>query len=469
MTRLLAPLLLLALLAPPVRATDEGPGGFYLVRGSAQPGGAYYGAARVARTAKGLELVLRREALGLRGELARQGDEWVCETRPAPGLAAKLPFVAAGEGELRCVTRYRALGRILVGRWTLFRGTERVASGREELRPPRRARGAVRLAISVDWEGNDLRDENLAAIEAFRRDFPEVRLNHFLNAAYYTKVGLDEPGRARVSAAIRRALRDGDELGVHLHGWRSLFEAAGVSFRRAPSFWGPDRPLVPLGGDEGHEVEIAAYTGEELRRVLTFSRETLTKAGFRLGGSFRAGGWVAPQSVLEAVRAAGFQVDASAVPPGWHDELAGLALRERLRRLWSTVEETTQPYAVKTPLGPLVEMPDTGALADYVTADEMRAHVRAALARWRRRTRDDLYVHLGFHQETAARYLPRLRQALEALRADADPGLVHETLAEGAARVRVRLEEAARLAAARQLEAGLPPPFPPEEREEEDE
>ncbi len=456
-------LLLLLGLAPLASANEPALEGHYLLRGKVDQGERYRGEARILRRGEGLELVLRRGDVSLRGPLRPAGAGYHFSTESKQGILSSLPFTGT-QSKTVLEARYRRKGSVWVGQWRMLQGTTVVSSGREQLRVAKRRIGAVRIAISVDWEGRELSEENLAAIERFRARFPEVPLTHFLNAAYFTKPGVGSgAGDAAVAARIKRALRPQDELGLHLHGWRSLIEAAGVEFQRAPSFWGAGKALKPVGGDEGHEVEIAAYSAVELERILTFSKETLrARGGFEIGGSFRAGGWVAPPHVLEGIAAAGFGVDTSAVPPSWHEELSGLALRGRIQQLWGQVRPTTQPYRVQTPKGPLIEMPDTCALADYVTAREMTTHVREALAQQRRRPDGEVYVHLGFHLETAARFLPRLAQALTALRADADPRLALETLERSAARVRADLEAEAQ-AKVKESEKiretrGLPPP-----------
>src|SRR5258708_1793941 len=53
-------------------------------------------------------------------------------------------------------------------------------SEEEELR--RKAK--LQLVVTVDWEGRDLRDDNLRAMQDLRTRFPQVKIIHFLNAAY---------------------------------------------------------------------------------------------------------------------------------------------------------------------------------------------------------------------------------------------------------------------------------------------
>lgn len=429
--------------------------GYYRVRGRLASGATYRGSARIVAGEGGPELILQREGRGeaFRARLRRARAGYLFRAEGRAGLADR---IGVGDEQVRLEARIRRRGDRLLSRWRLSAGKRLLARGTEELRKPSAPPAQVYLSLSVDWEGRDLKDENLAAMERLREAFPGVPLTHFLNAAYYTKPG------ARcvdVTRQILRALRPGDERGLHLHGWRSLFEAAGVTYRTGPTFWGAGRPPTPCAGDEGHEVEISAYTCAELRKVVAYSKARLSAAGLRIGGSFRAGGWIAPRHVIEAIRAEGLAVDASAVPARWHDELRGTALLPRLEQLWATIQPTTPPYFEPTPRGQVLRMVDTGALADYVTSDEMVAHVERALTRRAADPSRDLYVHLGFHQETAARYLPRLRQALERLLAKNDPHLVLETL-EGSAR---RLVAEAKVALARgprkhREEDGIPLP-----------
>jgi hypothetical protein len=218
--------------------------------------------------------------------------------------------------------------------------------------------------------------------------------------------------------------------------------SAGVSFRTTPTFWGS--PLGPAveGRDRGHDVELAAYEVDEIRAIVARSREILQQAGFSISGSFRAGGWLASPSVLEAIRAEGFVVDSSATDTTWHDELTRFPVHRRIAELWPKVTVTTAPYVIDTPAGSLLEMPDTGALADYVTADEMADHIEEALTRLERDPSRDVFVHIGFHQETARRFLSRVREAIERVRAGGERPLVFETLEASAARARASLQAA---------------------------
>jgi hypothetical protein len=274
--------------------------------------------------------------------------------------------------------------------------------------------GKVQIVVSVDWEGRDLTAENLAAMKAFRTANPDVPLVQFLNAAYFFK---PTATASATSTKIASVLKPSDELGLHIHGWKRLFEASGVTFRSTPTFWGDPVLEESCRYDCGHEVAISAYSTGELQKVIRTSTSTLKTNGFALGKSFRAGGWMASPSVREALTAEGITVDSSAANVNLlADELVGLPVVGWLRNLWGSITTTSQPYSIATRAGTLKEIPDNGALADYVTAAEMVTVFQAHKARWKANPRATTVMSIGFHQETAKTYLPRVQGAITRIR-----------------------------------------------------
>ncbi len=266
----------------------------------------------------------------------------------------------------------------------------------------------IKVLVTVDWEGDDLADANLRAMESLRADYPSVRLTQFLNAAYFTKPSADA---SSVAHEVRRAVRANDELGLHIHGWKRLFETSGVAFRTKPTFWGGSVAAADCAVDCGHDVAISAYSASELSKVIAFSVATLDAHGFGHATSFRAGGWLAGPTVRDALTTQGFRFDHSSVASTYlADELAGLPLLSMVRDLWPTTTRSAQPYK----LGALTEVPDNAALADYVTSSEMLGVVDAAITA-AKSTNTVRVVSIGFHQETAADYLPRIRGALDGI------------------------------------------------------
>lgn len=421
--------------------------GRYDVNGVAAVGTSHGGRARVTRGPAGLRLELVRDD-GLRARGALVAEPQVGPVTSASVFRLDAPLAGAsglaglGSGaaaKRRLQARFLRTGDDrLHGRWRVVEPNGPgpaddvvVAQGAETLtRAGAASRGRVRVAVSVDWEGRELARVNLDAMARLREALPGIPLTHFLNAAYLTKPGADA---ARVQAQTRGVVLPGDETGLHVHGWRTLVEAAGVTFRERPSFWGEGFPLQPTNDDLGHEVEIGAYPVEDLRKIVRRSRELMASIGFPLSGSFRAGGWMATPVVLHAIRAEGFLVDSSATDGRWHDELGTYRLRSRIPEVWPDVTEVTQPYLIETPAGAILEMPDTCALADYVTTAEMVAHLRRAAARLAADPTRDVFVHIGFHQETAGRFAGRVVDAVRLVAAEPGLRLQFETLEASAA------------------------------------
>jgi hypothetical protein len=299
-----------------------------------------------------------------------------------------------------------------------------------------RAAPAVHIAVSVDWEGAYFRPESLDALEAFRRENPGVPLTHMISAAYYTKPGADPVEATR---EIRLALQKGDETGLHVHAWKSLLAASGVQPRNGPSFLDRTGELLRVQDDTGFDLDLGVLTVAELRAVMKKSRQILEAERLPLGPSFRAAGWLGTPNVLEAARAEGFTIDSSATDLAWLDEKEVAYLRQRLGQVWSRVDQNTQPFWIETAAGRMLEMPDTGAMADYLTVIEMEKHVERAAAAVRAAPQRPVFVHLGFHAETADDFAPRLSEALSRLRARDTP-MVFETLSRSAEAARRALE-----------------------------
>ncbi|MDP6962631.1 MAG: hypothetical protein QGF46_00535 [Planctomycetota bacterium] len=284
----------------------------------------------------------------------------------------------------------------------------------------------VRIAVSVDWEGRDLAPENLDAFSNFREAHSDVPLTHFLNAAYFCK---PDAIPVEIAASINSVVLDSDETGLHIHPWKSFVEAAGVDFRSGPTVWGVERPERKNWPDPGHDVSVEAYMVDEFQILVAYSKQVLAQNGFELSNSFRAGAWLAGPRVREAIRREGFLIDSSATDTKWHTKISQFALPAMIRDIWPDVTSETQPFFISTPAGQLLEMPDTGALADYVSAEQMMGHISEAVSRL---GDEDIYVHIGFHLETADKYLSRVTEAISLAKSKFGEKLKFETLSQSA-------------------------------------
>jgi hypothetical protein len=274
------------------------------------------------------------------------------------------------------------------------------------------AQGKVRIIVSVDWEGRNIEPENLDAMQNFRRDFPKIPLQHFLNAAYYTRY----PDESKlITKLIKSVLRKGDEHGLHIHAWRSLVESSKVVFRTTPSFVEDGYSTADCEIDCGHDIALTGYTTAELRKIIAHSVEILTREKFERPKSFRAGGWQADDKVLEALANEGFTLDSSAVPAEFlREKWSKYNLYQFVAKLWADISPTSQPFEYKTNSGLKIrELPNNSCLSDYMKGVDMFKVFQSNVRILKKNPQQDVYLSIGFHQETAAEYLPRLRQAIK--------------------------------------------------------
>jgi hypothetical protein len=308
--------------------------------------------------------------------------------------------------------------------------------------PSPAAKGRVVVALTIDWEGAYLAPDGLDALEQLRSRVGDAPMTHFVSAAYFTK----EPRDPGVAATISRAVRKGDELALHLHAWKSLAVAGGLSPKLAPSYLtGTDKLLEFEDGDVGFDTDLDAYSVPELRVLLRTSRLLLEPVQVRVSRSFRAGAYLGTPKVLQAIREEGFTVDSSATDARQLEEPTADALPRQVKAIWPGVDSTTQPWLVRAPGGAsgtagaadLLEMP-VAALADHATTDEMVAIVEAAYARLQKEPGRDVVVVLELEMDIANDYAGRIGDAVEKLRAHRELAdrMMFATVASAAERAR---------------------------------
>ena len=270
---------------------------------------------------------------------------------------------------------------------------------------PSPPQGHIVVAITIDWEGAELSAPGLAALAELRTKLGAVPITHFVSAAYLTS---DAAARA---ATIASAIRPGDELAMHLHAWRSLAQASGITPRLSPSFLTGTDQLLEIA-DGGFDTDLDTYDVAGLRALLRTSRRLLEQTRIPVSRSFRAGGYLATPKVISAIAAEGYTVNSSAIDRHQLDELEDAVLSDRLAGVWPRIEATSQPYVLREPL---LEMP-IAAVTDYVEADEIVRMFEAAHARLAAEPSRDVFVVLASHLETADDNAARLGDAITTVR-----------------------------------------------------
>lgn len=269
----------------------------------------------------------------------------------------------------------------------------------------------INIVVSVDWEGRDLDPESLAVMESFRNRYPRIPMQHFLNAAYYTKPGADS---GALTGSTQRVLLPVDCLGLHIHPWKSLCEAAGVTPRSQPNFREAGGYPRVHQDDWGHEISLDAFTVNELRALIQTSLGVLGEAGLLLQRQFRSGAWLSGPTVTSALILEGFKLDASALNRRFIQERWGESpLFGRVSELWRDIDDVSQPYLQTTEDGSILQAPNNGCLADYTSPQDIFEVFQSLVAFGESQQVQELILSIGFHQETAKLYLGRLEEGLE--------------------------------------------------------
>lgn len=269
------------------------------------------------------------------------------------------------------------------------------------------------VIVSTDWDQTRWGREILTRMETLRTSHPGLKYSHFFAPYHYTDPNLTQAWRVEVDTWVKKQhAQYKDELGVHIHGWCHYVTTTSVPCRTKESFYQDD--------GSGYTTILAAYRQQEMEVILKEAVKTYEKNGLGTPKSFRAGGWTADMSTLQALISAGFDVDSSAVPPNRIVQWKGFELYNWLVKNWSGITETSQPYyplASNIVKGDdargirLLEVPDNGALADYVTDVEMRDIFYQNFAGGKPLNKPTLY-QVGFHPPSLLRFDERIDGAL---------------------------------------------------------
>lgn len=264
----------------------------------------------------------------------------------------------------------------------------------------------VEVYVTVDWEGRSLDEEDIAAMQGFRQQFPHIPMLQLLNPAYFVR---DHAYPARLTQTIQSTFLPIDTQGLHVHAWQSLTHYCGVEYQHSPSFADIDENCQT--GDCGYTVSLElAYSQQALTKLIACSDQILVDHGFNKSTHFRAGGWQAGPKLIAALEADGFtwdssSIDADLLTTRWH-ESSGMV--KMLRQLHPNIRSLHQPYALREQL---MEYPNNAALADYTSTDQIIDLFQQLIAA------NKPIMVLGFHQETAADFLVRLAQAVPEMEA----------------------------------------------------
>ena len=265
----------------------------------------------------------------------------------------------------------------------------------------------ITVYMTVDWEGATLDNENLEAIQSFRKKYPHIAMLQLITPSYWLRPEVD---KTAISAQIKSTFLPIDQVGLHLHGWKSLVNYCQVRYQPAPSFADQDESCE--AGDCGYSVSLEnAYSAADLNKLVACSSAILVSEGFAKPSHFRAGGWQLGTKLSAALQANGFswdssRIDANLLTTNWHEDSSMIKM---LRQLHPNATPLDQPFYINQ----LHEYPNNAALADYTSTKQIVAMFKDLIANQK------TVMVLGFHQETATNYLRRLEAAIPKMQAAA--------------------------------------------------
>ncbi|HEX2731459.1 MAG TPA: hypothetical protein VHM70_07640 [Polyangiaceae bacterium] len=240
---------------------------------------------------------------------------------------------------------------------------------------------AVIISLTADWEGYPT--STTRRFVEVRRRLDEaaggsVPFTHFICPAYWLN------GCKGVTDNLEGAIRPDDEVALHVHCRKDLLDKTGVTFKERPK-------LTPWSAMQGHDVALGEYPLTDIATILDYSRGLLRQELGREVSGFRCGAWMSSDDVLRALIECGFTYDCSALPPALVGGINIDPWVTSLRELWGEIrslnqstknqqriqacqkiETVTQPFTVTIDGKTLREIPNNGALSDYVDAKQMK-------------------------------------------------------------------------------------------------
>lgn len=270
----------------------------------------------------------------------------------------------------------------------------------------------ITVYVTVDWEGAWLENDNIEAMQNFRKKFPHIPMLQLLNPAYFLKQGVD---KNLTAAQIQSTFLPLDTQGLHVHAWKSLVEYCQVPYQHSHSFTNENETCET--GDCGYTVSLEyAYSEADLTKLLACSRDLLVEQGFEKATYFRAGGWQMGPKLANALQANDFvwdssRIDANLLMTRWHADSGMIKMVSALHANSTPLEQPFELRPANANNNALIEYPNNAALADYTSTQQIVEMFRQLILNNKK------VMVLGFHQETAAMYLPRLEKVIPQLEA----------------------------------------------------
>ena len=231
------------------------------------------------------------------------------------------------------------------------------------------------LMISTDYDFSDPGDISTKFMDTLHMAHPELVITHFWAPYTYTDPAVTEDRRAALTTWLVNE-RDsyGDEIGLHIHPYCSFVTDAGLTCITDQS------TVYPAGDTSGYTIRFNAYDRPSANTLFQHARDLFAARGLGTPMTFRAGGWTADVTTLQALGDQGFIADSSALNWARIAQWKGYELYDWNMMHWAPIDDTSQPYypsdsdiTTTTPGNDmaLLEVPVNGVMMDYLTSDDI--------------------------------------------------------------------------------------------------
>lgn len=261
-------------------------------------------------------------------------------------LSIKVPNVTSGEHTVYLVS-------IVAGNYTRSNSIAFKASS------------PVYVAWSIDWEGYNVPNPTLTAIEGIANKYG-IPMTHFFNPRIYIDKTIPSYRRSELTNWVKnRHETKSDEIAMHMHMQYDMVRAAGLEPFTSPR-WGT--------GVDGYDVLTSAYNYDQFAKIVDWGLQQFEQNGLPRPAGYRAGGWFANLDTLKVLNDKGFVYDSS----GRETYTFG---RQNKAGYWK-LDGKTQPYQPSSsdqnsseppPVMKLWEVPNNGNDSYWFGTDHMIA------------------------------------------------------------------------------------------------
>ncbi len=185
---------------------------------------------------------------------------------------------------------------------------------------PLKAASPQPVQITLYWEGRQLQEPNIDALEKLRIAYPQVPLLHLINPSYF----LGTESAEENLQIMLRVLQAEDEVGLYLSSIESLIKAAQVPVRSKLNFWGSVDNHKICESDCGLDVPLSGRSREEMLQIFLAADKTLRKVGFEGMKSYSLRGWLFSPFMPSLAASFAYRYD--------HTPLAPSLISSRLRK-----------------------------------------------------------------------------------------------------------------------------------------